>query len=1025
LRRFVVGQIPPEPYEIPLSSDADHLAGRKQAQAIFTRFSEACRSVGALAAAEVASDFALWLELRDPDTKSAGMIRLRDSMRDPVRSLRRLNMAIKSGLRPDVDAIEKRLDQSIAFSGIGTADEAYARYALIFVQKSPKDAALYIAKHRDQLYAHLEKLAIMGLEIELLAQSGQIATAKERLAEAIADGLGPKEQQALNIIIVGASGEDPLADRRAHYDQTGDLRALRNLTDALEEKGLFEDLLPYARQLFEETHDIADCALVARTLDRLARYGDLYTFLVAQSALVAQSVNLRAMWAWTLWREGRFAEASAALDGLSEHRATPSHRGLRVNLAISSGNWSLLNGYCDEIWADRTNVSAPELLHAAELANAVNNPRAQGLILAATEKAPDDPGVLVKSYSLATEGGWENSAPVAGWIARAAALSSEDGPIKNVSIKDLFDQKPAWDKQVDDIATQLRIGKLPAFIAAEVLHRSLLDFTLGPALANPGEPDVRRRRLVYAYSGARPTVGFAAGAKIALELGALFTLARLNVLELFLSRFPVLIPHSTLGWLFKERAKAIFHQPSRIKDAQLLKQLIQSRVIRVLEQPPTVPAVLMRDIDKDLLEMLELAKNQCQVGTPTVVVRSAPVYRLGSLMEEEADLSAYADQLVSCSAVIDVLKARGVLTAPEETRARAYLRTQERAWPSEPAPDAGTHFLLDGLSISHLRAAGVLGKFKTAGLKVSIGKSDDDSANAFIAMAEQTDEQLAIIEKIRSALEAGLAAGTIKAVREFRSEEDREFQSHPTYSILALSEPADVLLIDDRFMNQFPHMVHEGRITPIIDTLDLLDHLVAQGVLANADRLAHRTTLRQCGYQIIPVNEAELRTHVMAATVAPDGLMESAELKAIRESLLRARMVNLVQIPQDLPALQQTQIAMVRLIPEVWTLAANEAEAVARADWLLRVSDIRGWAAAAEPGQERNFAVFGYANYALQLATAAVGAETELRERYFSWVTDRVLKQIAECEPEMHAWILARLKELLTNGVADAMQVTP
>jgi len=262
-------------------------------------------------------------------------------------------------------------------------------------------------------------------------------------------------------------------------------------------------------------------------------------------------------------------------------------------------------------------------------------------------------------------------------------------------------------------------------------------------------------------------------------------------------------------------------------------------------------------------------------------------------------------------------------------------------------------------------------------------------------------------------------------VREYRSVEDREFQSHPTYSILALSEPADALLIDDRFLNQYPNMGHEGRSTPIIDTLDLLDHLVAQSVLTDADRLIHRTTLRQCGYQFIPVTEAELRTHVMAATVTPEGLVESAELKAIRESLLRARMVKLVQIPQDLPALQQTQIAMVRLIREVWLLAPNEAEATARADWLLRVSDIRGWAAAAEPSQERSFPVFGYANYALQLATAAIGAEPALRERYFSWVTDRVLNQIAESEPEMHAWILARLKALVTDGVADAMREAP
>jgi hypothetical protein len=643
-------------------------------------------------------------------------------------------------------------------------------------------------------------------------------------------------------------------------------------------------------------------------------------------------------------------------------------------------------------------------------------------VIAAAEKAPDDPGVLVKSYSLATEGGWENSPSVAGWIERAAANSGDDGPVKRMTIKDLFEQKPAWDKQAGDVANQLHIGKLPAFIAAELLHRSLLDFTLVPALANPGEPDARRRSLVYAFSGARPSVAFAPGAKMALELGALFTLARLGLLETVVARFPILIPHSTLGWLFKERAKAIFHQPSRIKDAQLLKRLVTSRAIDVLTEPPPVAAILLRDLDKDLAEMLMLAKNQSEAGTPTVVVRSPPVYRLGSLMEEEADLSEYAGQLVSCGAMIDVLKAKGVLTAAEETRARAYLRTQERSWPDEPTVDARTQFLLDGLSISNLRAAGVLGKFKTAGLKVLISPNDDNSANAFIAMTGLTDEQLSVIEQIRAALEAGLAAGTVRAVRAFRSEEDREFQSHPTYSILALSEPAGVLLIDDRFLNQYPHMGHEGRATPIVTTLDLLDHLAEVGAISDAERLIYRTTLRQCGYQIVPVTEAELRTHLMAATVTTEGLLETAELKAIRESLLRARMTKLVQLPQELPTLHQTQIALVRLIREVWLLGQSETEAIARADWLLRLSDIRGWAAAAEPGKTRNFAVFGYASYVLQLATAAIGADSALRERYFAWVTDRVLNQIAQSEPEIHAWILARIKALVVDGVADAMK---
>ncbi len=1022
LRAFIAMQVPSEPLEVPLSSTPEHLAARREAQALFNRHADYCRKVGVDRSANIAADYALWLELRDPETRAAGMARLRDSMRDPLQSLRRLNLALKFGLKLDLAAIERRLDQSIAFSGTGTADEAYARYALIFAQKTPKDAALYIAKHRDQLYAHLQKLPIMGIEIETLARSGQIGAARERFAEAVAQGLGPTEQHALEAIIAEAAGEDSVAGRRALYEQTKELRALRNLTDALEDKLLFEDLLPYAEQLFSQTHDLADCGLVARTLDRLGRYGELFAFLSAHADFVRQSVSLRTIWAWTLWREGRFTEAGAALDNLAAHRATDSYRALRVNLAISSGNWSSLNLYCEEIWAERATMSPTELLQAAEIANAVGNAHAQGFVLAATEKAPDDPHVLIKAYSLATQGGWENNHSAAAWIERAAATSGNGGPIKVVSLKELAEQKPAWDKQADDVVAQLTNGKVPAFIAAELLHRSLMDFTLVPALANPGEPDVRRRRVVYAFSGVRQPTEFRAGATIALELGALFTLARLGLLDLVLTRFSILIPHSTLGWLFKERAKALFHQPSRIKDAQLLKQLIQARAIGVLTEPPSPDVTLVHEVGKDLAEMLVLAKNQSEAGRPTVVVRSPPIYRLGSLMEEEADLSAYRGYLVSCSSLVNVLKTKGILTGPEETRARAYLRMHETDWPDEPTTSPETQFLTDSLSVSHLRAAGVLAKFKIAGLNVSVSQSDDDEANAFIAMASLSEEQLAVIERIRAALESGLAEGGVRAVRAFRAEEDREFQSHPSYSILAISEPADAVLIDDRFLNQHPQVTHEGRSTPIITTLDVVDHLVAEGVLSDADRLAHRTTLRQCGYQIIPITEAELRTHLMAAPITVDGLVETAELKAIRESLLRARMTKLVQLPRDLPALQETQLAMIRMLSEVWHLASSDADVTARADWLLRLSDVRNWASAAEVGHARNLAVLGYANYVLQLCTVAIGLDGSARERYFGWLTERILNQIAQSEPEIHAWLLSQIKELVVNGVANGMK---
>jgi hypothetical protein len=1021
-RTVVAQQVPLEPAEFPLSSEPAQIEDRVAAHALFLRLAELCRSAGVMPVAYAASDYALWLKLRDPNTQSAALEELRESLRESVQLMRRLNLALKFGIKLDIAAIERQLDQSSAFSEIGTADEAFARYALIFVQPGPKEAALYIAKHRDQLFRHLQKIPLMGVETEILARSGQIAAAKERLAEAIGAGMGARDVAALNAIVAESSGQDPVAERRALYEQTGELRALRSLAEALEAKGMWEDLLPYAQRMFAETHDVADCFLEARALDKLERYGELFAFLSANAALIEASPNLRGMWAWTLWREGKFNEANEVLRGLSVYRRTDSLRTLSVNIAISSGDWAAINVYCDEIWADRSLLEAETLLHAAELGQAVGNLHTRELVVAATQKAPQNAAVLANAYFQAVQGGWEETAQIAGWIEKAAACSGDRGPVKMASLKELVDQKPAWDRQANDVAAELNAGRLPAFAAADVLHRSLMDFTLVPALANPSETDVRKRGLVYAYSGARKPLPVPANSSIAVELGALFTLARLDLLELVFRRFRVVIPHTTLGWLFRERARAVFHQPSRIKDAQLLKQLLNTHAISILAALPKRDHDLTKEIGDDLADMLIFAKSQSEAGTPSVVVRSAPLYRLGSFMQENADIAAYADYIVSCSTIVDVLKAKGVLTAQEETRARAFLRTQERGWPREPAVDSTTQFLLDGLAITYLRTASVLSKFKSAGLKVFIAQSDDDDANALLAVAGLNEDKMAMVERIRAQLEAGLADGTVQAIRATKADQDREFQTHPTYAVLALSRATDLLLIDDRALNQHPQVAFDHRITSVVTTLDLLDHLKAEGALSESELLGARTTLRQCGYQIIPVTEAELRAHIIGAAVKKGTLLESAELRAIRESLLQARMAGIVQLPLELPALQMTRMALMRMIREVWLTATSAEDAAARADWLLRVADIRLWASAIQKGRERDFVNFGYAEMALQLLVAPSGADQTVQQRYFDWLTERVLNYLQQQQPQICALVLARIKKLVTECVEQGLK---
>ena len=301
-------------------SEPEHIEARRDARQTFARLAEFAESLGLTETANVASDYALWLELRDPRDHQKGLEKLRQSMGDPAQQIRRLNLALKFGLKLDIPVIEKRLDQSIALSDIGTRDEAFARYALVFAQRDPNEAALYIARHRRELTAHLEKHGVTSTEIELLARGGSINAANELLTEAVAEGLPMRDQEVLRRIISECSGADPVAERRATYESTGELHALVSLIDALEARSFWGDLFPYAEKLFAATRALEDCFRLARCLNVLGRYGELYRLLSTNAALVEQSTELSSLWAWALYREGLFKEAEAVLGAMPEHK---------------------------------------------------------------------------------------------------------------------------------------------------------------------------------------------------------------------------------------------------------------------------------------------------------------------------------------------------------------------------------------------------------------------------------------------------------------------------------------------------------------------------------------------------------------------------------------------------------------------------------------------------------------------------------------------------------------------------------
>jgi len=127
-----------------------------------------------------------------------------------------------------------------------------------------------------------------------------------------------------------------------------------------------------------------------------------------------------------------------------------------------------------------------------------------------------------------------------------------------------------------------------------------VDFFLFPALSNPMQTDPRKRGAIYAYSGGRPIIDVSAKT-IALDPTALLTFGVLHQLDRIIGFCDkIVVAHSTLGWLFEEKQRVQFHQPSQIADAKEIKRLLAADDLKEFESIATANSELSNEIGDDL-----------------------------------------------------------------------------------------------------------------------------------------------------------------------------------------------------------------------------------------------------------------------------------------------------------------------------------------------------------------------------------------------------------------------------------------
>jgi hypothetical protein len=391
---LVLWNLPFDAAPIPLADDAASLTERRKAKDLYARGSIVAAELGCMRASVEASDRALWLELRDPASHAKARTELEQSMRDPAHSLRRLPLALQFGLKLDLQAVEQEIDRQDTLSDGSSPNVALARFSMALTKKSQREVAEYIDKHREQLLRHLNVSFVASVEIQMLAQSGQIELAEKRMQELNDPNQSQHERDRLARIIAEAKGTNLVEARENQFKASDKLTDLANLVELLESQKDWPRLVTYSRIFFERTRDVAACRLYAQALFESGDYAGTASLLGNQADLVQQSDYLQSLLAWSLYRTGNVKESRRALAKLRAKRDDANDRILTVNLAIASGDWTSLNAFVEQEWEKKGERDAKDLLQAGQLAHHLGSARAKDLIFEAAAKAAGDPHIL-------------------------------------------------------------------------------------------------------------------------------------------------------------------------------------------------------------------------------------------------------------------------------------------------------------------------------------------------------------------------------------------------------------------------------------------------------------------------------------------------------------------------------------------------------------------------------------------------------------------------------------------------------